>query len=339
MEFRENPIFGRKVFFINPPFVVEKHIIEWLKELEYDIYIIKNYQHAKAVLRRYENAICFINIDEQLSLKGWYNFIKSFESDLGLKSVFLGIMAARVGTTEVNKFLMNLKLPGGYISLNVMAEELMEKFHGILQLNGAKGRRKYLRLDCDHLDTVNGYVAYGNKLYNMTVENISSIGISCSFDKDIAFVFAKNTVLNNVSLSLGRWSVITQSVVFEVKTMNNKNIAILLFIKETPKEIKTSIRRFIYDVMTKRLDEFVASSVLDLENYNVSKKSESDNAIPDYDAPTDADAVAEADVEELDETEGSQETENTASESKETSAVADADSQKGDDVPAASPEA
>lgn len=303
MEFRENPIFGRKVFFINPPFVVEKHIIEWLKELEYDIYIIKNYQHAKAVLRRYENAICFINIDEGLSLKGWFNFIKSFETDLGLNSVFLGIMSARVGTTEVNKFIMNLKLPGGYVSLNVLAEELMEKFHGILQINGAKGRRKYLRLDCDTLDSVNGYVAFGNKLYSMNVENISSIGIACSFDRDISFVFARNSILNNVSLSLGRWSVITQCVVYEVKTLNNKNIAILLFIKETPKEIKNSIRNFIYDVMTKRLDEVVASSVLDLENYNITKKTEDENNIPDYDAPTDDDVVADDMEEVVEETE------------------------------------
>ena len=44
---------------------------------------------------------------------------------------------------------MNLKLPGGCVLLNQKVEQIYETLEGILKINGAKGRRKYVRLDCD----------------------------------------------------------------------------------------------------------------------------------------------------------------------------------------------
>lgn len=299
MEFRENPAFGRRIFFINPPFSVEKRIIEWLKALEYEVYIIRDYTGAKNVLRNHENAICFINIDQQLSLKGWYNFIKSFETDPTLQTVFLGIVSTHATEAQVSKFLMNLKLPGGYVSLHEEPEALLKKFVGILDINGAKGSRKYVLLDCNGVYTVNGYIAHGTKLYDMHIEEISSVGISCSFDPSISFVFQKNTILQNVSLSLGRFSVITQCVVYEAKTLKDKNIALLLFVKETPKEIKNSIRGYIFDILSKRMNDFISRSAADPVNYENMLPVGDASAVPDYNAPTDQDVVADGELEEV----------------------------------------
>lgn len=322
MEFRENPAFGRRIFFINPPFSVEKRIIEWLKALEYEVYIIRDYTGAKNVLRNHENAICFINIDQLLSLKGWYNFIKSFENDPTLKTVFLGIISTHATEAQVSKFLMNLKLPGGYVSLHEEPEALLKKFVGILDINGAKGSRKYVLLDCNGVYTVNGYIAYGTKLYDMHIEEISSVGISCSFDSSIGFVFQKNSILENVSLSLGRFSVITQCVVYEVKTLNGKNIALLLFVKETPKEIKNSIRGYIFDILSKRMNDFIARGTADSVNYENMLPVGDAAAVPDYDAPTEQDVVADGELEEVESTTGAESTakETTATETSATEA-------------------
>lgn len=291
MRFNENPALGRKVFFINPPFAIEKKIIPWLHDAEYEVYTIKEYEYAKAVLKNCENAICFINIDEQLSLKGWFNFIKSFELDSTLQTIFLGLVATKTTPAQVNKFIMNLNLPGGYIPLaNVPAEDTFKQIAGILELNKAKGERKVVHLNCEDNDTLNGYIAYGNKLYSMRVENISSLGLTCALDAELSRSLKKNTLLDNVSLSLGRWSVITQCVVVSLKSFEGKTIAILFFIKETPKEVKVSIRRFIFDSLSKHLNEYMLNSVKDTEDYTVAKGFDE---IPDYNAPTDSDVVVE----------------------------------------------
>jgi len=64
MEYRENPMFGRKVFFLNPPLSIENFVVDGLKDEEYEVYIIREYSLAKPVLKHFENAICFIYIDD-----------------------------------------------------------------------------------------------------------------------------------------------------------------------------------------------------------------------------------------------------------------------------------
>ena len=79
MENRENPIFGRKVFFLNPTLSIQNVFVRKLQDLEYEVYTIEHYYDAKPVLSEYEDSICFINIDDRLTYKQWLNFIKSFE--------------------------------------------------------------------------------------------------------------------------------------------------------------------------------------------------------------------------------------------------------------------
>ena len=64
--------------------------LEWLKEncefipvciLKEDFNIIDNYKDATNMLRQYRDSICFINVDAQLSIAAWFNFIKSFVED------------------------------------------------------------------------------------------------------------------------------------------------------------------------------------------------------------------------------------------------------------------
>lgn len=300
MKFRENPVLGRKVFFIDPPFSVEKKVIEWLRDMEYEIYIIKDYAYAKPILKNCENAICFINIDNQLSLKEWFNFIKSFEFEPELKSIFLGIIASKIPETQVSKFIMNLRLPGGYVHVNPNPEDTLKQLSGILEINGAKGNRKVVRLNCDNVNTLNGYIAYGSKLYAMKVENISSIGITCALDKQLSQSLQKNTLLRNVSLSLGRWSIILQCVVISIKSFNDKIIAILFFTADTPRDVKDSIRKFIFDVHTQRIQSFIDNTMKDITDYSLPVVYAGDNVVPDYNAPTDDET---ADIEEVEEVE------------------------------------
>ena len=135
MEYRENPMFGRKIFFLNPPLSIENGVAENLKEKEFEVYIIREYTLAKPLLRHYPNAICWIFIDDVLSFDAWYNFIKSFEYDDELKSIFIGILTARAKPKDQETFILNLKLPGGFVRLDQKGEEVTNQLIGILDLN------------------------------------------------------------------------------------------------------------------------------------------------------------------------------------------------------------
>lgn len=81
MAINENPVFGRKIFFLNPPYAIKTTVVEKLRAQEYEAFNIENYRIAKDLLRMNQDAICFIDIDSELSPKEWFNFVKSFEED------------------------------------------------------------------------------------------------------------------------------------------------------------------------------------------------------------------------------------------------------------------
>ena len=56
----ENPIIGRKIFFVNPPIYVENYLQPELKQHDYEAYIIKDYKYTKNALRRFPDGERFI---------------------------------------------------------------------------------------------------------------------------------------------------------------------------------------------------------------------------------------------------------------------------------------
>ena len=78
MENKENPIFGRKIFFLNPSFVMEHFVLEHLKKNEYEVYLLNDIRKVKAVLCANPNSMLFINIDSEMSYSRWFNFVTSF---------------------------------------------------------------------------------------------------------------------------------------------------------------------------------------------------------------------------------------------------------------------
>ncbi len=266
----ENPIIGRKVFFVNPPLYVENYLHLELRQEEYEVYIISDYRYTKAALRHFPDALCFIFIDDELSYDEWFNFIKSFQEDSVLKTIFVGLMSAVIPKTVFEKFMINLSLPGGFIMLNEFkGSALIEKIVGILDLNGAKGRRKYLRLDCDENITINGYFADKSQLYQVSIANISSVGFSCIYPKAYGSLLAKNCFVPSFSITLGRRSIVTPSVVLDTKVVDaNRLFSILLFVKQVGQDDRKVIKNFIFDQLQERFENIVFSATPDVEDYS-----------------------------------------------------------------------
>ncbi len=298
----ENPIIGRKVFFVNPPLYVENYLQPELKQHEYEAYIIKDYKYTKNALRMFPDALCFIFIDDEMSYDGWFNYILSFQQDEKLKTIFVGLMSAMIPQPKRERFMMNLSLPGGFIMLNeVKGTELIKNVIGILELNGAKGKRKYLRLDCDESISINGYFATQTQLLQVSIANISSVGFTCIFPKSYGAVLAKKTVVPSFSITLGRRSIATPSIVFDVKSYDNNNyFAMLLFLRQVGTDDRKVIKNFIFEHMEKRLENLIYANPPDIDDYlgkdalpEVNDK-ETDEAVDEVEEIEDAEEVEEA---------------------------------------------
>lgn len=267
IETREHPKFGRKVFFLNPPMSITSYVMDSLKEEQLEVYSIYDYRVAKQVLEFNPDSICFIFIDDELPLRGWYNFIQSFEDNEKLKSIFLGAISARIRPKDRENFLMNLKLPCGFVSLSGNINEVYQNLSGILKINGAKGNRQYVKLDCKDDLVVTGYFAEKLRLYQFIVSNMSTAGIAIKMPVSQGYNFVKNSVIDNICINIGKKTAVCAGLIFDVRIIDNVATAIILFTKQTPNDQRKSIRNFIFEKLQERFDLIQNNLNPDITNY------------------------------------------------------------------------
>ena len=283
MESRENPLFGRKIFFVNPNFNIEKYLIEYLRKNEYEVYTLKDYRKAKRVLSVYPESMCFIDIDEGLTYSEWFNYMKSFSTVPELQGIYLGIVTQNAGWEDKDKFLMNIRLPCGFSHID-KKEGILEHFTKILDLNGAKGRRKYLRLDTRSERDVSGYMTAAGKLYTVNIKDISSVGFAINYKQELVPLFQKNTLIRNLCLSAGRKSMVCSCIVFNTQ-MNQDGTAmsVLMLTNENPEETKNYIRDYIFQKFDLKMNALIENVEKDDTRYNLSDEYSHLQAIRDRD--------------------------------------------------------
>lgn len=266
---REHPLLGRKIFFINPHLIVDNYIVAELRNDEYEVYVIDDYRNAKGILEYFEDALVFVDIDNGLTYDEWFNYIKSFQLNEKLKSIFIGVISSKATTADQERFVMNLSLPGGFMLVNRKEiENGLQNIKNVLTLNGAKGCRKYIRLDSKNLDRVNGYFAFRDKLYTFYVDNISSVGFACFYSSEIGEILKKNTLHPCISLTLGKRTVIASSVVLDTRIVGEKGFSVLLFTKDVDRDTRNQIRAFIFDVLDEKLKGIISKVKFDLYDYS-----------------------------------------------------------------------
>ncbi len=268
MESRENPLFGRKIFLINPSFIIEKFLIENLRKNEYEVYLITDYKKAKAVLSSYPESLCFVNIDSDLSYSEWFNYMKSFSLSKALNGIYLGVMTTMAGWDDKDKFLFNIRLPGGFNQVE-KTEKFLKNFMMILDLNGAKGRRKFLRLDTRGIDDVNGYFVHQGKLFTLGIKDISSAGFAVTYKKELAYIFQKNAHIHDLSLTIGRKSVVCSCIVFNtVINTDGSAMSVLMLTNENPESTKDSIRNYIFEKFDREMESVISQVNPDSASYS-----------------------------------------------------------------------
>ncbi len=271
---QENPVFGRKVFFLNLSSDLRNQIIDPLREREYEVFNIDDYKSAKAILRNFPDAICFVQVDihgsNQLKTNQWFNFLHSFQSDPVLKTIYLGVITKRMTTSEQNFFMLNLLLPAGLLSIRNGTDELFDNLINILEVNGAKGRRQYVRAKCPENSRAVVRCKIADVTVIMTINDISSVGISCYIKNNQTQLFKPNIVLENISFSINSaTSFHCNAAVFTVKPFNNQySLLVLLLMKGTTRAVKTEIRQYIFNILEHEIQKKVQNIPLDATEYS-----------------------------------------------------------------------
>ncbi|MDR2144215.1 MAG: PilZ domain-containing protein [Treponema sp.] len=231
---------GKKIFILYPHSVIQEEMLDILIMAGFEAYIIHDHKRAIKLLIRFPESIMFINIDEGLSENEWENYIRGIQESPKTRDCRLGILSYNTDQKLMQKYLMDIAVPCGYIQLKLGIKESTRIMLSALEANEARGRRKFIRAECagDVNATVNIKGTTG--MYYGKILDISAAGIAARFDK--IEDYAPGGLIREVQLKL-RGSLALVNMTFMGKRADK--VCVLLFDAKTGPEQKLVVHRFI----------------------------------------------------------------------------------------------
>jgi hypothetical protein len=166
----------------------------------------------------------FINIDERLEEPEWEAYIREIQENPAVTSR-LGILSYNTDRELMEKYLMDIMVPCGYVQLKQGTRESALIIRNALLANEAKGRRKSFRAVCE--EGSGSMNCKGDSWsINGKILDISSAGFAAKMDRSQKL--EKNTLLRKVQLKL-RGSLAMVDLIYLGPRYDDPNIWILLF--------------------------------------------------------------------------------------------------------------
>jgi hypothetical protein len=249
---------GRKVFFLYPPSVIKEEMVKELIKHEYEVYLLQNHLVAVKLFKEYSNAVMFINIDHELKDLSWEDYIGAIMQNPKTKDVKLGVVSYEGDKALMEKYLIELEVPCGFVRLKLGLKESMIIIMKALDANEARRRRKYVRVKCTGNIRATFSLMKDEKTFSGRILDISSYGMSIAFDDVKKAVFENKEHIKDIQLRLigGRCSVSG----FVIGRMEADSLVhIILFSKDTSEASKEKVHDFIHYCLQREMDDKIKS--------------------------------------------------------------------------------
>ncbi|MDR0586220.1 MAG: PilZ domain-containing protein [Treponema sp.] len=240
---------GKKIFILYPHSVIQEEMLDILIMAGFEAYVIHDHKRAIKLLIRFPESIMFINIDEGLSEGEWESYIRGVQESPKTGGTKLGILSYNTDQKLMQKYLMDIAVPCGYIQLKLGIKESTRIMLSALEANEARGRRKFIRADCADETNATVNIKGPMGMYYGKILDISAVGIAARFDK--IEDHAANDLIKEVQLKL-RGSLVLVNMTFMGKRADN--VCVLLFDAKMDQSQKLVVHRFIKYILQRYID-------------------------------------------------------------------------------------
>jgi len=245
-------IVGRKIFFLYPTAAVQNRIITELVQQEYEVYIAKNKDKLKKVLRTYPDSIVFIDINEHMPENEWDIWITGLMEAADTKDVALGIVTPVDDEKIRNKYTSAIKLPCGYTVSKFDLDKATAQIVTILQTINAKGRRKYIRATTEKETNTTINLPVNGTFVKGQIRDVSVVGVSCTLEGSPSI--AKNALLKDIQIKLQTNLLKVEGIVFGTRTEGVDTVYVILFTQRIDPEARIKIRKYIQQNLQGKMD-------------------------------------------------------------------------------------
>jgi hypothetical protein len=243
---------GKKIFLLYPHSVIRDEMLDLLIMAGYETYTVMDAKKAKKLLKKFPDSIMFINVDEGMKEPEWEAYVKDILEDPATNNSKLGIMSYNQDKELMQKYLIDLSIPCGYIQLKLGLAESAKIIIGALEANEARGKRKHIRADCH--DDINATMNYKweSGICHGKILDISSAGIAAKLDKYDNL--SPNLLIKQVQLKL-RGGLVLADMICAGNRKDDKRISIFLFDPKMPNENKLAVYRYVKMCLQRYIDE------------------------------------------------------------------------------------
>ncbi|MDR2631906.1 MAG: PilZ domain-containing protein [Spirochaetaceae bacterium] len=248
----QNDFLGKKVFFLYPQSVIQDSVLDTLIMSGFEVYTLHDHQRARLLLTHFAGSILFINIDQGLQEREWEAYIRSIQEDPVAKESRLGILSYNTDQKLMQKYLIDLAIPCGYVQLKLGLQASTEILLAALKANEAKGRRKCIRAFCidDEYATMN--YKGPDAMYYGKLLDISSAGVAVRFEQPITM--PANTLLRGIQLKLRSSLIMTDGVLMGPRP-GDRHVRVILFSHRMSHQDKLAIHHYIKRRIQHHIDQ------------------------------------------------------------------------------------
>jgi hypothetical protein len=240
---------GKKIFILYPHSVIQEEMLDILIMAGFEAYVIHDHKLAIKLLIRFPESIMFINIDEGLPENEWESYIRGIQESPKTKGTRLGILSYNTDQKLMQKYLIDIAVPCGYIQLKLGIKESTRIMLSALEVNEARGRRKFIRADCSGEANATVNIKGTMGMYYGKILDISAAGIAARFDK--MEDYASGGLIKEVQLKL-HGSLVLVNMTFMGKRADN--VCVLLFDAKMDQDQKLVVHRFIKYTLQRYID-------------------------------------------------------------------------------------
>ena len=245
-----NSIEGKKVFFLYPTVSVTNQIISELVQHEYETYIAKNHSRLVRALKKYNDAVVFVNLDEGMSEMEWERWLGAVVKTA--PDVKLGAFSSKTNDEYKDKYVKNFNISCGFLNSRLDMSKTANFILDELKILEIKGRRKYLRACTKREANTSINIPYNGEFINGVIKDISIVGVSCVFEKDPGL--KKNALYKDIQIRLQSYLLRTEAIVFGSREADGEKIYVLLFTQHLDSETKVKIRKYIQSSLQSKMD-------------------------------------------------------------------------------------
>jgi len=244
-------IVGRKVFFLYPTVQMQNIIMDELTQQEFEIYTAKDAARLTPVLKKYNDSIVYVNLDDNAyksELEKWIEVIRT-----AAPNVKLGVFSSSTDEEYKKKYSNKSYIACGMINLKLDMNRAAQKISETLESMNVKGRRKYLRASTERETTATINLPHDGNFIKGTIKDVSVVGISCTFDNDP--VLKNKSLYKDIQIRLQSMLLKAEAVVFGSRNDSGNTVYVLIFnTQRISPDVRTKIRKYIQQNLQHKMD-------------------------------------------------------------------------------------